>query len=118
MNRLDLRENDIRLGGLMALVSSLKFNKTLCRLDLDREPKKENSIKDSIETSKRFIQDINEYCQRNKRFEIEREIAQREQLVKQEEERQKLELEEQLLEMVTDSTEIISDVQMNETVND
>ena len=29
----------------MALVSSLKFNKTLNRLDLDREPKKENSVR-------------------------------------------------------------------------
>lgn len=118
LNRLDLRENDIRLGGLMALVSSLKFNKTLCRLDLDREPKKENSIKDSIETSKRFIQDINEYCQRNKRIEIEREIAHKEQLVKQEEERKKLEIEEQLVEIDTDPTKIINDAQINETSND
>ena len=55
LRRLDLRENDIRLGGLMALASSLKFNKTLNRLDLDREPKKEYSIRDSLETSKRLI---------------------------------------------------------------
>ena len=44
LNRLDLRENDIRLGGLMALASSLKFNKTLSRIDIDREPRKENSV--------------------------------------------------------------------------
>jgi protein phosphatase 1 regulatory subunit 37 len=67
LKRLDLRENDVRLGGLMALASSLKFNKTLTRLDLDREPKKEYSIRDSIETSKRLIKSINEFCARNKR---------------------------------------------------
>ena len=45
ITRLDLRENDIRLGGLMALASALKINKTLSRIDLDREPRKENSVR-------------------------------------------------------------------------
>jgi protein phosphatase 1 regulatory subunit 37 len=44
LKRLDLRENDIRLGGLMALASSLKFNKSIDCIDLDREPKRENSV--------------------------------------------------------------------------
>jgi protein phosphatase 1 regulatory subunit 37 len=44
LRRLDLRENDIRLGGLMALASSLKFNKTLDRIELDRDPKREYSV--------------------------------------------------------------------------
>lgn len=78
LRRLDLRENDIRLAGLMALASSLKFNSTLDRLDIDREPKREFSIKDSMETSRRLIQDIHEFCQRNKRLQQERESRLRE----------------------------------------
>lgn len=39
--RLDLRENEIKTGGLMALSLALKVNTSLLRLDLDREPKKE-----------------------------------------------------------------------------
>lgn len=93
LRRLDVRENDIRLGGLMALASSLKFNKTLNRLDLDREPKREYSIKDSIETSKRLIQDINEFCMRNKREQNERESQLVELNRLKEEERKKIELE-------------------------
>jgi protein phosphatase 1 regulatory subunit 37 len=78
LKRLDLRENDIRLAGLMALASSLKFNGTLERVDLDREPKKDQSMKDSGETAKRFLQDINEFCVRNKREQAERERRSRE----------------------------------------
>jgi protein phosphatase 1 regulatory subunit 37 len=44
LRRLDLRENDIRLGGLMAIASSLKFNKTLDRIELDRDPKKDYNV--------------------------------------------------------------------------
>lgn len=39
--RLDLRENEIKTGGLMALSFALKVNTSLLRLDLDREPKRE-----------------------------------------------------------------------------
>ena len=39
--RMDLRENDPYVGGLMALSLSLKVNKTLVRIDLDKEMKKE-----------------------------------------------------------------------------
>lgn len=39
--RMDLRENDPYVGGLMALSLSLKVNKTLVRIDLDKELKKE-----------------------------------------------------------------------------
>lgn len=39
--RLDLRENEIKTGGLMALSLALTVNTSLLRLDLDREPKKE-----------------------------------------------------------------------------
>ena len=39
--RLDLRENEIKTGGLMALSLALKVNTSLLRLDLDREPKRE-----------------------------------------------------------------------------
>lgn len=39
--RLDMRENEIKTGGLMALSLAFKVNTSLLRLDLDREPKKE-----------------------------------------------------------------------------
>lgn len=39
--RLDMRENEIKTGGLMALTLAFKVNTSLLRLDLDREPKKE-----------------------------------------------------------------------------
>lgn len=40
--RLDLRENDIRTGGMMALSLSLNVNTILLRLDLDKDVKKES----------------------------------------------------------------------------
>ena len=40
--RIDLRENDIKTAGLMALSLSFKVSPTLTRLDLDKEPKKES----------------------------------------------------------------------------
>lgn len=40
--RLDLRENSIKTGGLMALSLSLKVNQTVTCVDLDKEPKKES----------------------------------------------------------------------------
>lgn len=81
LKRIDLRENDIRLGGLMALASSLKFNSTLEQVDLDREPKREFSIRDSGDTAKRLLADINEFCVRNKREQAERDRIRREQQV-------------------------------------
>ena len=39
--RMDLRENDPYVGGLMALSLSLKMNHSLVRIDLDKELKKE-----------------------------------------------------------------------------
>lgn len=53
--RLDLRENEIKTGGLMALSLALKVNTSLLRLDLDREPKKETV---SMEKKKRFIMSV------------------------------------------------------------
>jgi protein phosphatase 1 regulatory subunit 37 len=40
--RLDLRENDIKTAGLMALSLSLKVSQSVTRIDLDKEPKKES----------------------------------------------------------------------------
>lgn len=105
LRRLDLRENDIRLGGLMALASSLKFNKTLVRLDLDqREPKRDYYIKDSVETTKRLIQDIHEYCMRNKRLQNQQEAEMLERARVQELERKKNELENEkrLVELINE----------------
>ena len=39
--RVDLRNNDPYVGGLMALSLALKVNNTLVRIDLDKELKKE-----------------------------------------------------------------------------
>ena len=39
--RMDVRENDPFVGGLMALSLSLKVNESLVRIDLDKELKKE-----------------------------------------------------------------------------
>ena len=39
--RLDVRENEPYVGGLMALALSLKLNRTLLRIDLDKELKRE-----------------------------------------------------------------------------
>ena len=44
LTHLDIRENDIRLGGIMALASSLKFNRTLTRLDIDKDLKRESFV--------------------------------------------------------------------------
>ena len=40
--RIDLRENDIKTGGLMALSLALKVSESVTRVDLDKEPKKES----------------------------------------------------------------------------
>lgn len=40
--RLDLRENDIKTAGLMALSLALKVNETVTRLDMDRDTKRES----------------------------------------------------------------------------
>ena len=39
--RVDLRENEIKTAGMMALALALKVNVILQRLDLDKEIKKE-----------------------------------------------------------------------------
>ena len=40
--RVDLRENDIKTGGLMALSLALKVNRSVTRIDLDTKTKKES----------------------------------------------------------------------------
>ena len=39
--RLDIRENDLFVGGLMALTLAVKINETVVRIDLDKDLKKE-----------------------------------------------------------------------------
>ncbi|KAM3911585.1 protein phosphatase 1 regulatory subunit 37 [Leptodactylus fuscus] len=62
--RLDLRENEIKTGGLMALSLALRVNQSLLRMDLDREPKKE-AVKSFIETQKALLTEIQNGCRRN-----------------------------------------------------
>lgn len=123
LNRLDLRDNDIRLGGLMALVSSLKFNNTLSRLDVDREPRKEHNffhitfqLKDSLETSRRLLQDLNEYCLRNQRTQARKEAERAELARQQAEERRLLQIEneKQLLELVKEiNTQVNQNIEVS-----
>lgn len=40
--RLDLRENEIKTGGLMALSLALKVSQSVTRIDIDKGPKKES----------------------------------------------------------------------------
>jgi len=40
--RLDMRENEIKTAGLMALALALKVNDTVTRLDMDRDTKRES----------------------------------------------------------------------------
>lgn len=40
--RLDLRENDIKTGGLMALSLALRVSQSVTRIDLDKDPKKDS----------------------------------------------------------------------------
>ena len=42
--RLDIRNNNLKVAGIMALQNALKNNYTLTRLDLDTEPKKEQVL--------------------------------------------------------------------------
>lgn len=122
LNRLDLRDNDIRLGGLMALVSSLKINKTLSRLDVDKEPKKEHTFfnitfqqKDSLETSKRLYQDMNEYCLRNQKEQRDLEAERAKKAREQAEERRQLQIENerQLLDLVKEINNQVNENLMN-----
>ncbi|NWH22099.1 PPR37 phosphatase, partial [Grus americana] len=78
--RLDLRENEIKTGGLMALSLALKVNHSLLRLDLDREPKKE-SVKSFIETQKALLAEIQNGCKRN--FVLAKEKEEKEQKLQQ-----------------------------------
>ncbi|MBN3289636.1 PPR37 phosphatase, partial [Polypterus senegalus] len=78
--RLDLRENEIKTGGLMALSLALKVNTSLLRLDLDREPKKE-TVKSFIETQKALLSEIQNGCKRN--FILAKEKEETEQKMRQ-----------------------------------
>lgn len=40
--RIDLRDNEIKTGGLMALSHALRVNTSVTRIDLDKETKKES----------------------------------------------------------------------------
>ena len=46
--RLDLRENDLFVGGLMALTLAVKINESIVRIDLDKDLKKEQVCIDCI----------------------------------------------------------------------
>jgi hypothetical protein len=39
LQRIDLRENNVEVGGLLALSHSMKLNSTITQIDLDDKPK-------------------------------------------------------------------------------
>ena len=51
LSRIDVRENNIQIAGLMAVSLALKVNHSLIRIDLDKELRKEpvsNTMHDSL----------------------------------------------------------------------
>ena len=40
--RIDLRDNDIKTGGLMALSHAMRVNTSVTRIDLDKDTKRES----------------------------------------------------------------------------
>ena len=51
LSRIDVRENNIQIAGLMAVSLALKVNHSLIRIDLDKELRKEpvsNTLHDSL----------------------------------------------------------------------
>ena len=59
--RLDLRENDIRTGGLMALSLAMKVNKILLRLDLDKDIKRDSVSDHDYDVINHFLAIANEF---------------------------------------------------------
>jgi len=51
ISQLDLRENDIKTAGLLALSMCLKVHQTITRLDIDQSVKKEQVSDSYIHTS-------------------------------------------------------------------
>ncbi|XP_058255273.1 protein phosphatase 1 regulatory subunit 37-like [Hemibagrus wyckioides] len=64
LQTLDVRQNLVLTGGLMAFALALKLNHTLVHLDLDQNPKEE---KDDflIETQKNLLSRISDLCAAN-----------------------------------------------------
>lgn len=49
--RIDLRDNEIKTGGLMALSHAMRVNSSVTRIDLDKDTKKE-SVSLTVKTLK------------------------------------------------------------------
>ncbi|XP_035225893.1 protein phosphatase 1 regulatory subunit 37-like [Stegodyphus dumicola] len=62
---LDIKENDIRLAGLMALALSMKHNLSMVNLSVDQTIKTD-SDSDGMSNQQSLLQDIKDYCQRNR----------------------------------------------------
>ena len=64
MEHIDLRGNDIKTGGLMALALGMRVNRVLNTLDVDREPKREANVEDYALQQRRLLDQIHEYTER------------------------------------------------------
>lgn len=64
MEHIDLRGNDIKTGGLMALALGMRVNRVLTSLDVDREPKREPNVEDYALQQRRLLDQIREYTER------------------------------------------------------
>ncbi|GLD74913.1 protein phosphatase 1 regulatory subunit 37-like protein [Lates japonicus] len=67
IQRLDLRQNEVKIGGLMALCLALKINCSLVSLDLDHVPPQEQD-EFLMETHTRLQSEITQCCLTNARL--------------------------------------------------
>ncbi|PSN36949.1 hypothetical protein C0J52_15882 [Blattella germanica] len=63
--RIDLRDNCLKVAGLMALALSMKVNTSVTQLDLDSEPKKKEEKDINLEQYRNLVSEIRGYCSRN-----------------------------------------------------
>lgn len=63
IQELDLRDNSIRLGGLLALVQSMKVNQSVTKLKLDKRFPKESA--GDADQRRQLLDQISEYSDRN-----------------------------------------------------
>lgn len=58
IQRIDLRDNNLQVAGLMALALSMKFNMNVTQLDLDDTPRRKHSMVSFISNIFRIDQDF------------------------------------------------------------
>ena len=75
IQRLDLRNNDISLGGLMALSLSARENKSAKRIDLDKPAKDPGLPQELLQRQNELWDDLELYAMRNRGAEMTRTMS-------------------------------------------